>query len=1042
MVRDKYMAAFFLLYAVAAILVGLSLDRSNNAPQANQGVLDLTHWDWRQDGMVKLNGEWEFYPNQLLTPQNFTETKHTPARFIQVPSVWNGVSTDDGQPMGAWGYATYRLTLKLNPATDVPSLALRTLAIRSSNRIYINGELRSSLGQPNTSKQTYEPQNYRQIVPFDAPGDRVEIVIQAANYDYMNGGIALPIYLGESQDTAQKGNLVGGIEIALALMLLLFGLFYLILYLNVRRDRSFLIFGLFFLFFTLVMLLNGEKMAMQLLPELPYHFIWKVKDFSEYATALLYSVFSRSMYNSWKVRHMFTIPIVLYGAFCLVIVVLPYDVYIHALTYFYASIPVCYCFVLIVLLREYAKGNYGGFGQPGLRLYLMATSFLILLLVDDVFYYYTGLTESNAMGYFSIFVFVLLIAFMLAQNYFQTYAALERSTLQLRAANQSKDDFLLRTSHELNTPLHGIINLSQAMLDEASKASVTRRSDSRPLLIRNIAFRMSNMVNDIIDLSRMKDGHLEMRLTGVDLATCVSVVFEVFAFLAKGKDVRLSNRIQSSARYALADENRLTQVLYNLIDNSMEHTERGSIIVSSRLVGDRVTIAVEDTGTGIAPEHRETIFQPPHVRGDSDQGASGFGLGLSVAKELVERMGGTLILRRSELHSGSCFELSLPAQTVATEQAAATLSQAERAYPEGRLSPDLEGLAARNEANKNALTVLIVDDEMLQIELLSNILAVEGYRVITARSSEEALSLIHGAVKPDIMLLDVLMAGGSGYDVSREIRKLYSPIDLPILFIAVRNTPADIEAGLTAGGNDFITKPFDAGEVRIRIRTLLALKRLAKEAATNEMAFLRSQIKPHFLYNALGTIMSLCYTDGQRAGELLTLFSKYLRIIFHLDNTEETVALRQEVELVKVYVELEKARFGERIQVEFEMDESLLDGKITLLTIQPLVENAIRHGVARKISGGKVRLTIGRQDELICIQVEDDGVGMTDLQVRDILARSANAQGVGFANITRRMIHLTGEPPIVESEPGRGTRVTLRLPYIPHSSKQQGEDQE
>jgi sensor histidine kinase YesM len=172
------------------------------------------------------------------------------------------------------------------------------------------------------------------------------------------------------------------------------------------------------------------------------------------------------------------------------------------------------------------------------------------------------------------------------------------------------------------------------------------------------------------------------------------------------------------------------------------------------------------------------------------------------------------------------------------------------------------------------------------------------------------------------------------------------------------------------------------------------------------------------------------------------LFSKYLRIIFHLDNTEETVALRQEVELVKVYVELEKARFGERIQVEFEMDESLLDGKITLLTIQPLVENAIRHGVARKISGGKVRLTIGRQDELICIQVEDDGVGMTDLQVRDILARSANAQGVGFANITRRMIHLTGEPPIVESEPGRGTRVTLRLPYIPHSSKQQGEDQE
>lgn len=162
--------------------------------------------------------------------------------------------------------------------------------------------------------------------------------------------------------------------------------------------------------------------------------------------------------------------------------------------------------------------------------------------------------------------------------------------------------------------------------------------------------------------------------------------------------------------------------------------------------------------------------------------------------------------------------------------------------------------------------VLIATSDLVDLEQLNTLLSAEGFQLSFADNHSKVRSILAGGRLPDLVILDAMLPEITGYEMCRQIRMDSSQAELPVLFINMRSTPADIEACIQAGGNDFITRPLDAGEILVRIHMLLGMKQLVKQAANNEMAFLRSQIKPHFLYNALGTIMSLCFTDGPKAG--------------------------------------------------------------------------------------------------------------------------------------------------------------------------------
>lgn len=208
---------------------------------------------------------------------------------------------------------------------------------------------------------------------------------------------------------------------------------------------------------------------------------------------------------------------------------------------------------------------------------------------------------------------------------------------------------------------------------------------------------------------------------------------------------------------------------------------------------------------------------------------------------------------------------------------------------------------------------------------------------------------------------------------------------------------------------------------------LSSLKTSVKRTREAEIAFLRAQINPHFLYNALNSIASLCGSAPDKAEEVVVELSQYLRHSFDFKRMDAMSTLTKELELLEAYLYVEKTRFGERLKVEYDIDETL-DIPIPPLILQPLVENAVKHGLMDNISGGTVTISIKRQAQAAVFTITDNGVGMDVGKLGELLQENPKDSGIGVWNINQRLKMLYNIELKVISQKGYGTQVTFALP--------------
>lgn len=595
---------------------------------------------------------------------------------------------------------------------------------------------------------------------------------------------------------------------------------------------------------------------------------------------------------------------------------------------------------------------------------------------------------------------------------------------ELIEANKMKDEFLINTSHELQTPLNGIINISESLLDGRC-GPISAKQEVELAVILAVSRKLSSLIKDIIDMEKIKRNELRFQLAPTDVRSASSIVLDVIRHLNDNARVELATDIPGDLPPALADENRLMQVLFNLLGNAVKFTERGRVMLSAREAEGAVIVSVEDTGIGMTPEEQEKMFQA-FSQGSAriTEQYGGSGLGLFISRQLVERMNGAMWLEWSEPGRGTRFSFTLPV----SDEPIARPEPAEGAVLQDETAA-AAGYAERPSAS--GFKLLAVDDDATNLRVLKLLLEGDGHEVLTAAGGHEAIELLRERQDIDLVLLDVMMPRMSGYEACRIIRREYSLYDLPVLFLTVRNSPEDLAAGFEAGANDFVVKPVVAKELRARVATLLEMRRSAQEALKSEMAFLRAQIKPHFLFNTLNTIAWFCEQDGQKAKELLDQFSEYLRNSFDFKNLEAYTSLRKELEFVQAYLEIEKARFGERLRTVIHVDEEALDVKMPPLVLQPLVENAVLHGIMKRIEGGCVEIAVKRSGKEAEFTVRDNGVGMPPERAEALLAdRSGGkpSRSVGVRNIHMRLKKLYGTGIRLASEAGKGTTVTFAVP--------------
>jgi len=551
-------------------------------------------------------------------------------------------------------------------------------------------------------------------------------------------------------------------------------------------------------------------------------------------------------------------------------------------------------------------------------------------------------------------------------------------------------------------------------------------------LLVTIGRHMSQTLNDLLDISRLKEHRIQLQQEQLNLQAVAEGVIDMLALMIENKNIRLELQISNDFPHIVADKNRVIQILFNLLHNAVKFTDEGVIAISADVQNGRASIHVTDTGIGMDEETKHRIFQP-YEQGDSSLTAmgSGLGLGLSICRQLVDMHGGLLTVD-SILGQGTQFTFTLPLADETVEQSVITSLKT--------TEPDLmpfdtdpfekyASISTVTQTNKRSYKpkILAVDDNPINLQVLANILSDEQYDVVTVTSGKEAIKLLD-STEWDLLITDVMMPYMSGYELTRSIRKKYSISELPILLLTARSQPEDIYTGFLAGANDYVAKPVNALELKVRVYALTDLKESISERLRMEAAWLQAQIQPHFLFNTLNTIMSLSEIDTTRMALLLDKFGHYLRRSFDFKNMDRFVPLTYEIELLESYLYIEKERFGDRLQVQWEIEE-LDDLRIPPLSIQTLVENAVRHGILQQLKGGNIHIRARRVVNRVEIAVIDDGIGMDAEKVAQILTSQPDKKrGVGLLNTDQRLKQLYGEGLNIVSVPGEGTTVSFKIP--------------
>lgn len=1036
-------------------------------PIANKGVIDLRNWDFKKDGIVKLNGEWEYYDNALLSPKDFDGTLPN-KKYLSIPGSY-----------GKQGYGTYRLKLLLKDSKELYSIKIEFL--QSAYRLWVNDDKIAEVGTVGKNKAEMTPQLLPKAGAFLDENGQAYLTLQVSNFYAMYGTVDT-LLLGDTEaiDTRDDNKLA--FDLFLFGSTLIAAVYNLGMFFKRKKDKSTLYFAIVCLIVAIRTLFLGQRFFISTFPSFSYFISGKIMHWSYYLYIPFIVLYINSFYMGILSQKIVKVSNISAYIYALLVLISPWRNYMDLIL----PAEIITIFMLSYLIIKLSKVYISKGGSD--FLIVMALFALLLTRINDMLYEYS-IIITGSFSPFGTFIFIIATSYILAERQSIALSKVEDMSEKLNSLNNLKDEFLAITSHELKTPLNGIIGLSESLSNDIKGIN---EEDSRSLYLINMsARRLTNLVDDIMVFSKLKNGDIKLHKKAVNISKVVEIVFKLSEISISNKKLKLINLIDKNVPYVFADEGRIQQILYNLIGNAIKFTAKGSITITYALKGNFLEVSIEDTGIGIPKNKIDTIFNFfEQVDGISDK-YGGTGLGLYITKKLVELHNGSISVT-SKLNEGSKFIFTLPILDLTTdnklyntnEDIYNTLELGDSIINEAGNYNDLQAINSNIYFDKvDALIqhtnkILIVDDEYVNLKVLEKYLDNYNTKVLKASNGQDALKILENNCDIDLIILDMMMPDILGYEMCTLVREKYSLFEIPILIMTADNRIENLVVAFENGANDYLVKPFNKRELLVRVNTLLTLKNSVREALnlTKEVNLAQEKVSELLEYDKLktefftnlshelrtplnvifSTIQLLNTLEGsKKLGEerIKYYFSiisqnslRLLRLVNNLIDITRLDGGYMNLNLVNyniVYVVEEIAQsvaeyiHSKEINIIFDTEVEEKYMAFDEEKLERIMLNILSNSVKFTNKGGSIFVNIYDKNDFIEISVRDTGIGIPPnkldyiferfAQVDKSLNRRSEGSGIGLS-LVKAFVELHGGQISVKSEVGKGTEFMVKLP--------------
>jgi len=492
-------------------------------------------------------------------------------------------------------------------------------------------------------------------------------------------------------------------------------------------------------------------------------------------------------------------------------------------------------------------------------------------------------------------------------NEFKSRYDIQKANEELKKLDELKSQFFANVSHEVRTPLTSIIAPIQT-ISQGDAGDLTKEQQSLIEQVYRNSLRLLDMINQMLDFSKIDAGQMKIILEKLDLAEIVKDMVAIFKEVAERKGIKLRYIQKDEIPLVFIDKNKFERILTNLVRNAVKFTEAGSVNIRLKCEKDRIILEVEDTGIGIPADHLPHIFERfRQVDGSTTRMFEGTGLGLTIVKESVDLLKGK-VSADSELGKGTTFKVEFPMnlQDVLTD---ATIER-RTGQDRRKADDDFKGIDRREKTRRmedlaritvsdlglidkpvseeeidkaeiqmppDVNQVVLIEDNTDLKMYISKMLKKFGYKVITAADGLEGWDKVQKII-PDIIVSDVMMPRMDGYELTKQVKASQTTMHIPVMLITAKPELDSKIKGLETGADDYLSKPINIRELDARIRNLITLRKFQQAVAEAEALDKRIEEL------TMGFAQSLETRDHETAGhsrdvlELGTLIAEELKI--------------------------------------------------------------------------------------------------------------------------------------------------------------------